>query len=94
MTSKYKDLESTLEIEEEVRDLKEEILNVITEKYDYHITEDTKIDTKVEKLARIIVKESRQNQEECDSNEEEDSESPEEDLEFTGEVDQFYSSDE
>ncbi len=94
MTSKYKDLESTLEVEEEVRDLKDEILNVITEKYDYHVGEDPKIDTKVEKLARAIVKESRQNQEECDSNDEEDSESSEEDLEFTDQIDSYYPSDE
>ena len=91
--SKYKELEHSLEIEEEVKDLKEEILNVITEKYDYHITEDPKIDAKVEKLARVVVKEARQNQEECDTNEE-DAESSEEDLEYPDQIDQFYPSDE
>lgn len=92
--TKYKDLESTLETEEEVRDLKEEILNLITERYDYHVGEDAKIDLKVEKLARLIVKESRQADEDHDSNEDEDSESFEEDLEFSENMDQYSSSDE
>ncbi len=84
--SKYNNLEKTLEDKEQIETLTEEIMAVITDTYDFHILEDGKIENKVEKLATLVVKQSKI-QDEVDQDED-DEETLEEDLEvFIGDLD-------
>lgn len=74
MAGKYKHLESSIEAEQEVENLYEELLATITNTYDSYILEDSKIEDKIYGLAKLVIKESRkaQQQEEDNQQQEED----------------------